>query len=135
MATNLGDFPLTDAHLEVGFTDEGTTPSDPSFTIQRLDPASGPTTVSEGTAFANTQLIKAGLTTTIIGSYTVRLYGGAPRVVDYTRRFEMYDPSGDSSGENGAGRIIAVQAFEKPEVRHLVWQTSNGDLVVRKNAS
>lgn len=143
MATNLGDFPIGyTAVLELGYYDTGYPATDPQYKIERSDPASGMVTVAEGDAapllsgpVPYSRALRAGFSTSVIGVHVVTMWTSAPGAVSLEGRFEMIDPSGGSSGENGAGRIIAVRAFEKPEVRHLVWCTSNGDVVARQNAS
>ena len=51
----------------------------------------------------------------------------------YLEHFDVVDPSGGSSGTDGAGRIIAIKSFEPPGVVHVVYETINGDLVAKQN--
>lgn len=144
MPANLGEFPIGFANkLTVGY-DSVYAPDSPTHVIQRYVPATGYTTVQSGAALTLApqapfnRALGAFFTTSIIGTHVVTFATHAPGELGYQEvvgQFEMVDSSGASSGTHGAGRIIAVHPLEKPEVRHLVWQTSNGDLVARQNAS
>jgi len=42
---------------------------------------------------------------------------------------------GDGEGADGEGQVVALFAYQRPEVQHVVYQTLNGDLIAKQNPS
>jgi len=114
---------------------EAVTPSTAQVSIVAVRPTGTTTLVATTSASTGGTFCYYTTQFTTVGECEA-LFSWYHKGMQYTTRahFNVVDPTGGSSGTNGVRRLIACREYQRPEVRHFVYQTLNGDLVARQNA-